>query len=332
MPNDLSTNDINKPKKSLLQSLHSLSFSDDAQDEDDDKAVLQNNLGTPTGPSLQAPVPPMPVQNSVPAPANFSAPRPVVNQPMSGGNNSFNNNNSNNTNNAQRPAVRSDADLADPSVTLDTIENSLYAEMRKNMNSVKNSAENIKQKTAFDLITTFGTGSGEVLIFNTFLTKEMPYTSKTGKSGTQRVNFFGVMTESGVYAIRASSAITSKLEDALKHTSHLQDDTVGLLGDGSARRVVLKLPSEAYGSSNVLHIALVGDIAKQNPELFTGLDAVAIDSQFIEDLMTLAVSEVEAMTDYEKRRRANLRDLQNETAAEVRKASAISDKLSSLSI
>jgi len=322
MPNDL-TNDINKPKKSLLQSLHSLSFSDDAQDEDDDKP-MPTNFGTTTGPQMQAPVapmpvPPMPMQNTVPTP------RPVVNEPMSTNNNTFNTN-------APRPVVKNDTDLADPSVTLDTIENSLYAEMRKNMNSVKNSAENIKQKTSFDLITTFGTGSGEVLIFNTFLTKEMPYTSKTGKTGTQRVNFFGVMTESGVYAIRASSAITSKLEDALKHTSHLQDDTVGLLGDGSARRIVLKLPSEAYGSSNVLHIALVGDIAKQNPELFTGLDAVAIDSQFIEDLMTLAVSEVEAMTDYEKRRRANLRDLQNETAAEVKKASAISDKLSSLSL
>ena len=326
MSNDLSMNDINKPKKGLLQSLHSLSFSDDAQDEDEDKNVSQDTTSSVSsaGPSMP-PVPPAaprfdPVQAPKPS-FTPSTQEPTVTSSMPA---------------KETPSFRtsplSDADLADPTVTLDTIESSMITEMRRNMESVKKSSENIKQKTTFELITSFGKGSTEVLVFNTFLTKEMPYTSKTGKSGTQRVNFFGVMTESGVFAIRASSAITSKLEDALKHTSGLQDDTVGILGDGTARRLVLKLPAEEYGSSNVLHISLVGDISKQNPEMFTGLDAINVDSQFIDDLLTLAVSEVEAMTDYEKRRRANLRDLQNETAAEVRKASAISDKLNSINL
>jgi hypothetical protein len=372
MFNDLPKDDVpqDKPvKKGLLQSLHSLTFSDDDDKNDDDTADVKNTpvvevtntvsaapMSGPIGPSFSMAAP---MNNSVPdlkntpydgsddktkpattmnVPNPFIAPvkdvapvdsmslydsKPVAPMPT--------------------PVVKIETpvkkvttfdtnDLADATVTLDTIEDSLTQEMRKSMNSVKVSSENIKQKANYDLVSSFGLGAHEVLIFNTFLTKEMPYTSKAGKAGTQRVNFFGIMTELGVYSIRVSSSLTSKLEDAIKHTTEMRDDTVGLLGEGTSRRFVLKLPAEDYGSSNVLYVPLVGDLSKQNPESFTGLDAVEVDMTFIEDMMTLAIGEVDAMIDYEKRRRASLKSLQNKKDIEVKKASMISDKLSSLSL
>jgi len=348
MLNDVSTNDLtNKPKKGLLQSLHSLTFSDDSQDDDDDKPIVASTPAMsgpvgPVGPATVSPLSSEPVVKSEPTPPQMPV-RPVMptvepvkpvtpaQPPVNTFVPSVSMPPTPSTPNVVESPL-SETELADPSVTLDTIEDSLTAEMRRSMDSVKASTDHIKEKTNYDLVTDFGVGAREVLMFNTFLTKELPYTSKTGKNGTQRVNFFGVLTESGVYAVRASSAITSKLEDALKHSLHMKDETVGLLGDGSARRIVLKLPAEEYGSANVLHIPLVGDESKQSPDTFTGLDAVNVDMQFIEDLMSLAVNEVEAMLDYEKRRRANLKDLQNKTNAEVRKASVISEKLSTISL
>ena len=398
MPDDLSMNDVkNKPRKGLLQSLHSLTFSDDSHDDDeDDDTILQDTLNTPvtstetvdtadaSATTVESPTPGVSdnvsslssddvtlenmsketskVENSNAVDAksvdagltdtpsvspmgpslddSTQLPDPVSTpfdkkteekedsaeeEVTSGGLSDVEKTPTYN------PDVPVEDALADPGVTLDVIESSLSTEVRRSMESVKESSANIKQKTNYDLVTVFGASIRETLVFNTFLTKELPYVSKAGKIGTQRVNFFGVMTESGVYAIRASSAITSKLEDALKHTSGMQDDVVGLLGEGSSRRFVLKLPAEEYGSSNILDVSLIGDAAKQKPESFTGLDAITVDMQFIEDLMTLAISEVEAMLDYEKRRRANLKDLQNKKDVEVRKASTISDKLNTIS-
>jgi|GEM_PF-1628041 len=365
MFNDLPNDDVKQDKtakKGLLQSLHSLTFSDDDANDD----VVPNHADVVVPPVVDAkpvtgPMGPSfsmnPSTNDVaikntsfedtakPMPSvNMNMPNPFSNpQPSTGSTASTTLYDNKPVNNIPTTAPRVDNfvkkvpaydtnDLADTSVTLDSIESSLTQEMRKSMNSVKVSSENIKSKANYDLISSFGVGAKEVIIFNTFLTKEMPYTSKSGKVGTQRVNFFGIMTELGVYSIRSSSALTSKLEDAIKHTSEMRDDTVGLLGEGTSRRFVLKLPAEDYGSSNVLYVPLVGELTKQNPETFTGLDAVEVDMTFIEDMMTLAVNEVDAMIDYEKRRRANLKSLQNKTDIEVKKASMISDKLSSLSL
>lgn len=367
MFNDLPKDDVpqDKPvKKGLLQSLHSLTFSDDDDDADVKNTPVVEVTNTVSATPMSGPIGPSfnmaaPVTNTVPDLKNtpyddfddktkpattMNIPNPFVapikdvvpvdsmslydSKPMAP---------------MPTPVVKVETpvkkgpafditELADATVTLDTIEDSLTEEMRKSMNSVKVSSENIKQKANYDLVSSFGLGAHEVLIFNTFLTKEMPYTSKSGKTGTQRVNFFGIMTELGVYSIRVSSALTSKLEDAIKHTTEMRDDTVGLLGEGTSRRFVLKLPAENYGSSNVLYVPMVGELSKQNPESFTGLDAVEVDMTFIEDMMTLAIGEVDAMIDYEKRRRASLKSLQNKKDIEVKKASMISDKLSSLSL
>ena len=379
LPQNNNTNDDVKDvkndspqKKGLLQSLHSLTFSDD----DDDVTPKTSHDVTPDVPNIVNTVPEVkPVVNneSTMGPSigpSFST-KPMgsnISTPFSAGpsvspkQDTFTNTAVNSSAplydakpnvmpsvtpvastsfNTSAPSVSSapvimdtynSIDLSDLTVTFDTIENSLSQEMRRSIDSVKISSKNIKDKANYDLVTSFGIGSKEVIVFNTFLTKEMPYTSKTGKSGTQRVNFFGIMTERGVYALRVSSALTSKLEDALKYTVDMRDDTIGLLGDGTSRRFVMKLPAEDYGSNNILYVPLVGELSKQTPESFTGLDAVEVDMQFIEDLMVLAVSEVDAMLDYEKRRRANLKNLQDKTSIELKKASTISDKLSSLSL
>lgn len=379
LPQNNNTNDDVKDvkndspqKKGLLQSLHSLTFSDD----DDDvtpktshdvtpdvpnivntvpevKPVVNNDstMGPSIGPSFSTkPATPFSVGPSVTTKSDSLASVPINNTVSNNSAplydakpnvmpsvtpvtpSSFNTTMSSPSNSPMKKDAYNTNDLADASVTFDTIETSLFQEMRRSMDSVKISSKNIKDKANYDLVTSFGVGSKEVIVFNTFLTKEMPYTSKTGKSGTQRVNFFGIMTERGVYALRVSSALTSKLEDALKYTVDMRDDSIGLLGDGTSRRFVMKLPAEDYGSNNILYVPLVGELSKQTPESFTGLDAVEVDMQFIEDLMVLAVSEVDAMLDYEKRRRANLKNLQDKTSIELKKASIISDKLSSLSL
>lgn len=332
MPSDLSMNDNQntKPKKGILQSLQSLTFSHDDNLDD------QDDIPTPVSEESAMSVGPVPGPAPMPTPEPVSMVEEVA--PIT--------NLSNESEESSVVPVEESADEAEEvdsvedtkpvdlgdDVTLETIEKSLNQEMRKSIESVKESAKKVKAKANFDLITFFGTGAKEVVVFNTFLTKEMPYTSKSGKTGTQRVNFFGVMTESGVYAIRASSAITAKLEDALKHTVGMHDNSVGLLGDGGSRRFVLKLPAEEYGNNNTLHVGLVGNSEGQNPNTFTGLDAIEVDTSFINDLMELALSEVDAMLDYENRRKANLKTLQDKKDAEIKKASAISDKLGSLAI
>src|SRR4030065_1613810 len=76
-------------------------------------------------------------------------------------------------------------------LTLESLEADLRKALRENMEAVKKTAKDVKAKTNFDIIANFGSAASEVVLFRTSVTKEMPYTSKAGKSGTQRVNLFG---------------------------------------------------------------------------------------------------------------------------------------------